>query len=228
MISDDAKDLIRNCLNFDIKKRFSADQALNHNWIKGFKSKELFNQIKNFALVKKFMDNLKNYKSDSIIQETALAYLVHNFPQINDVINACKLFNTLDVNNDGKITKEELFQGLKNIYKDEKIVKSDVDTIFKNIDMDSNGFIEYEEFVRGAVNKKKFLNENILRYAFKYFDKNNTGYINYEQIKTIFGSRIKNQKNIESQLKLIIREVDSNGDGKINFEEFSSIMKKLI
>ena len=228
MISNEAKDLIKNCLNIDPKKRISAENALNHNWIKGFKSKETFNQIKSFTLIKKFMDNLKNYKSDSIIQETALAYLVHNFPQINDVINACKLFNTLDVNNDGKITKEELFQGLKNIYKDEKIVKSDVDTIFKNIDMDSNGFIEYEEFVRGAVNKKKFLNENILRYAFKYFDKNNTGYINYEQIKTIFGSRIKNQKNIESQLKLIIREVDSNGDGKINFEEFSSIMKKLI
>ena len=25
----------------------------------------------------------------------------------------CKLFNTLDVNNDGKITIEELFKGLK-------------------------------------------------------------------------------------------------------------------
>ena len=228
MISDDAKDLIRNCLNFDIKKRFSADQALNHNWIKGFKSKELFNQIKNFALVKKFMDNLKNYKSDSIIQETALAYLVHNFPQINDVVNACKLFNMLDTDNNGKITRDELFAGLKKIYRDEKIVQKDVDTIFKNIDMDGNNFIEYEEFVRGAVNKEKFLTENILRFAFRYFDKNNSGYIDYEQLKTIFGSRIKDQSKIKSLLNLMIKEVDSNSDGRISFEEFTTIMKKLL
>jgi calcium-dependent protein kinase len=38
MVSDDAKDLIKNCLNFEHKKRFSADQCLNHTWIKGFKS----------------------------------------------------------------------------------------------------------------------------------------------------------------------------------------------
>ena len=228
MVSDDAKDLIKNCLNFDHKKRFSADQCLNHNWIKGFKSKELFNQLKNFSLVKKFMDNLKNYKSDSIIQETALAYLVHNFPQINDVVNACKLFNILDSNNDGKITREELLVGLKKIYKDENIVQKDVDIIFKNIDMDGNNFIEYEEFVRGAVNKEKFLTENILRFAFRYFDKNNSGFIDYEKLKNIFGSRIKDQNKIKSQLTLMIKEVDSNGDGKISFEEFTTIMKKLL
>ena len=94
--------------------------------------------------------------------------------------------------------------------------------------MDGNNFIEYEEFVRGAVNKEKFLTENILRFAFRYFDKNNSGFIDYEKLKNIFGSRIKDQNKIKSQLNLMIKEVDSNGDGKISFEEFTTIMKKLL
>ena len=50
----------------------------------------------------------------------------------------------------------------------------DVDQIFKKIDGDNNGYIEYEEFVRAAVDKQMFLNENILKFAFRYFDKDNS------------------------------------------------------
>jgi len=33
-VSDEAKDLIRHLLVLDVNKRFTADQALNHSWIK--------------------------------------------------------------------------------------------------------------------------------------------------------------------------------------------------
>lgn len=60
------------------------------------------------------INNLKSYRRDSVIQETALAYLVHNFPQMKDVVNACKLFNQIDVNGDGKINKQEFFERITN------------------------------------------------------------------------------------------------------------------
>ena len=99
------------------KRRISAQDALLHPWFKENKSKELFNQIKDESAIKKLINNLKAYKKDSIIQETALAYLVHNFPQMKDVVNACKLFNQIDVNGDGKINKQELLRGLQSKYK---------------------------------------------------------------------------------------------------------------
>ena len=226
-VSNNCIDLIKNLLNKNVEERFSAEQALEHAWFKDFKSKELYNKITDRDTIKTLYKNLKNYKRTSVIQETALAYLVHQFPRIKDVINACKLFNQIDKNGDGKISKEELYKGLSGRYKTDNLEK-EVDLIFKNLDMDNNGYIEYEEFVRAAVSKEYFVNENVLRFAFRYFDKDNSGEIEYKEIKELFSKSIEDKDNVEQTLKEIIKEVDINNDGKINFKEFSIVMKKMI
>ena len=211
----------------DPKKRISAQEALTHSWFKENKSKELFNQIKDESTLKKLLNNLKSYRSDSVIQETALAYLVHNFPQMKDVVNACKLFNQIDINGDGKINKQELLKGLQSKMKSPTL-EQDVEEIYKNIDMDNNGYIEYEEFVRAAVSKEKFLSESILRYAFRYFDKDNSGEITFDEIEEVFKESIPDKTKVHESLKKIISEVDANGDGVIDFNEFAFIMKKML
>ena len=227
-LSSNCLDLIKNLLNKNDEERFSAEQALNHVWFQDFKSKELYNRITDHDAIKTLFKNLKNYKRTSIIQETALAYLVHQFPRIKDVINACKLFNQIDKSGDGKISKDELYKGLVGRYKTETLEK-DVDSIFKNLDMDNNGYIEYEEFVRAAVSKEYFLSENVLRFAFRFFDKDNSGEIEFNEIKALFSKSIDDtNNNVEQVLKQIIKEVDINNDGKINFKEFSKVMKKMI
>lgn len=103
----------------------------------------------------------------------------------------------------------------------------DVDTIFKNIDMDNNGYIEYEEFVRAAVSKEYFVDENVLRFAFRYFDKDNSGEITFDEIESVFKESITDKSNVHEALKQIISEVDANGDGIISFNEFADIMKNV-
>ena len=226
-ISQEAKDLIQSCLTMEVSKRISAEEALKHPFLKMNKAKELFNKIKNTDTIRKLVDNLKNYHSISVIQETALAYLVHNFPQKSDVINACKLFNMIDLNGDGKITQQELYEGLNKILKTDTL-KNDVAIIFKNIDMDDNKYIEYEEFVRGAVNKEKFLREEILRFAFRYFDKDGSGEITFDEIEAVFKQSITDKSKVHENLKKIFGEVDLNGDGIITFEEFATVMRKML
>ena len=226
-ISKSAIDLIKKLLVMNVDKRISAEDALNHPWFKEKKAKELYNQIKDENALKKLINNLKNYKSDSVIQETALAYLVHNFPQMKDVINACKLFNQIDTSGDGKITQAELLKGLQSKIKSDTL-EQDVATIYKNIDMDNNGYIEYEEFVRAAVSKEKFLNENVLRFAFRYFDKDGSGEITFNEIEEVFKQSIADKNKVHESLKKIISEVDINGDGVISFDEFSIVMKKML
>ena len=51
------------------------------------------------------MSFIKVYKKDSIKQERALAYLVHNFSKMKDVVDACKLFKLNDINVDETINK---------------------------------------------------------------------------------------------------------------------------
>ena len=226
-VSKSGIDLIQKLLIMDPKKRISAQDAFLHPWFKENKSKELFNQIKDESTLKKLINNLKAYRKDSIIQETALAYLVHNFPQMKDVVNACKLFNQIDVNGDGKINKAELLKGLQAKYKSDTL-EQDVEQIYKNIDMDNNGYIEYEEFVRAAVSKERFINENVLRFAFRYFDKDGSGEITFDEIEDVFKQSITDKAKVHESLKQIISEVDSNGDGIISFNEFSDIMKKML
>jgi calcium-dependent protein kinase len=226
-VSKNAKDLITKLLTSDPHKRISAEEALNHPWFKDNKSKELFNQINDENILKKFVENLKIYKNTSVIQETALAYLVHNFPQLKDIINACKLFNQIDTNCDGKINKEELINGLKSKLKIENL-ESIVASIFKKLDMNNNGFIEYEEFVRAAVDKEIFITDNILYFAFKYFDKDGSGEITFDEIEEIFRKSIPDKSKVHNSLLKIIKQVDVNGDGKISFEEFCRVMKRML
>ena len=226
-LSKNALDLIQKLLTLDINQRISAEQALNHPWFKEYKSQELFNKINNRNTIKKLIENLKKYKRTSVIQETALAYLVHHFTQIKDVVNSCKLFNQIDTNGDGKISKEELLNGFSERYKSDTL-EEDIEEIYKNLDMDNNGYIEYEEFVRAAVSKEYFVKDNALKFAFRYFDKDNSGEITFNEIEELFSQSIPDRTKVHETLTNIIKEADINEDGKINFDEFSKVMKRML
>ena len=226
-LSKNALDLLGKLLTMDVNKRITVQEALDHPWIKEHNSKELYNKILDEKIAEKLLNNLKKYKKNSILQETALAFLVHNFPQMKDVINACKLFNQIDLNGDGKITGEELYLGLKQRLKTDSL-EDDVRNIFKNLDMNNDGYIEYEEFVRASVGKEKFMGENVLKFAFRFFDKDDSGKITFSEIETVFKNSVNDKEHVDEALNKIIGEVDINRDGKISFEEFSRVMKKML
>ena len=226
-LSKSCLDLLKKLLISDPDKRIGANDALNHKWFRENNSKELYNTIKDQRAIKILIHNLKTYKRDSIIQEVALAYLVHNFPQMKEVVTANKLFHQIDLDGDGKINKNDLLKGLRN-KTDSKALEKDIDKIYRNIDMDNNGYIEYEEFVRAAVSKEKFINENILKFAFKYFDKDDSGEVTRSELEAVFKQGISDQNKMQEALDKIINEVDENGDGIIQYEEFVHIMKKML
>ena len=94
--------------------------------------------------------------------------------------------------------------------------------------MDNNGYIGYEEFVRAAVTKEYFVKDNVLKFAFRYFDKDNSGEITFDEIEQLFSQSISDKTKIHETLTKIIKEVDANNDGKINFDEFSKVMKRML
>ena len=58
----------------------------------------------------KLIDNLMKYRSDNILRCAVIALLVHNSIQLNQAHDAVKLFNQIDKNGDGKISKDELYE----------------------------------------------------------------------------------------------------------------------
>ena len=233
IISEDAKNLVKGLLQIDPKKRYSAQDALNHKWFQSekIKTNKSAYDIKH-RQVNKLVDNLIKYRSDNILRCAVIALLVHNSIQLNQAHDAVKLFNKIDKNGDGKITREELFNGLQPYKKEitDEELRKQVDTIFNNIDTDHNNHIEYEEFVRAAIDKNNFLSVNFLQFAFNYFDKDHDGGITYEEVKNKFyqNDKNKNSYKAQEQLQKAFNDIDINGDGKLSFEEFGKMMENII
>lgn len=226
-ISKNGLDLLQKLMEYKPEKRISAEDALNHSWFKDHKSKELINQIKDEKVIKDFINNFKHFKEYSIIQKTTLMYLVHNFPQMRDIVNACKLFNKIDNNNDGKINKEELLKGVQKYTGNEEL-EENVNFVFNNVDSNNNGLIEYEEFVCGAINKNIFINEKILKFAFKYFDKDGNGEITINELEKVFEKNIPDKNYTKNYLEAIMKDVDLDKDKKISYNEFCTIIKQML
>ena len=225
-----AKDLVGKLLERDNKKRINAETALNHPWFDVFKSKEILNDIQHKEMIKRFVNNLKNYRRTSLIQETALTYLVHNYPDLDQVVNACKLFGKIDINGNGKITLIDLTNGLCKLLKN-KNMEEDAKRIIENLDVEGTNYLYYEEFIKAAVDKKIFLDEEALKLKFSFFDKEKKGVITFDSILNIFKDSTKKDDNInlEEELKKLINEMNlSSNNLSIDFSSFSQLMSNIL
>ena len=222
--SPEVRDLISHLLEKDINKRFSAKEALNHIWFKKFDGRKLFGNFEEKD-IQPYIDNLFNYSYTSKIQPLVIAFLVHNLPSTESCHDILKLYRYLNKSGDCKLTKDELIKGLKKFRNIEEI-EAKVDNLFRLLDADINGFIEYEEFLRACIDKKELFNDEYLKYAFKFLDRNNNNVLSSEQIISSF--IVSKKKNELFKLSIInaINEVDQDEDGKINFEEFKILMLK--
>ena len=219
------QDLIADLLEKNVDKRLNAEKALTYEIFKVYKCKETINKV-NLKEVKPYFDNIKKYKRHNIFQETAISYLIHNC-EIEEVPVALKLFNLLDINDNGKIAFNEFLDGLNKI-SGETFNKEEGKQIFLNLDSNKNNYIEQEEFVKAAVDKKVFLTEKMLKFAFDFFDVDNSGLITVEDIREIFKDNINCDKKATDEFNNIIQVIDKDNDGKINYDEFSTFMQTLL
>jgi len=207
-------------LEKDPNVRISASEAISHPFFNTYKEANQLEKEK----IQLFISNLKKYKADYKLQQAAIALIVHNMPHSEEIRELEQAFRLIDDNGDGRLTKEEMFKGYKKIFnKPDEEIKKDVENIFLAVDADKNGYLEYEEFIRACVDKEKLLNNNNLRFAFNFFDKDGSGSITCDEIKEVFCSGGSNNNfNIDK----IIKDIDTNGDGEVSFDEFKEMMKK--
>ena len=128
-----------------------------------------------------------------------------------ETIELRKTFQSLDTNNDGMLSYEEIVDGYKKIFNSQN-PEADAKNVFEMVGHDGSGFISYEEFIKATVDLKNVLSEQKIEQAFKLFDKNGDGSISANEIKEVLGKGA----NISDQIwDEIIREVDVNGDGEV-------------
>ena len=216
--SNEVQDLVKQLLEVNVANRLSAAEALKHPWFVKFDSKRLYKNIE-VNKVEMYIDRLMHYQINSKFQQMVLAFIVHNVPDSEETKDILKIFRQFNENDDGKLTKNELFNGLAKYVKTNKL-KQYINDLFLILDGAGRGYIEYEEFLRACIDKHNVLSDEHLVYAFNFFDKNNTGRINVEAIKANFIDSTVS----EEVFKNIFNEIDINQDGEIDFAEFKAMM----
>ena len=216
--SEEVQDLVHKLLNVNIKKRLSAHEALGHPWFKKFNGKSLYSNISDEE-IKVYLQRLRHFQINSKFQQMVLAFIVHNINDNDEIKDILKIFRLFNINDDGKLTKNELYHGLIKYYNEEDIRK-EINDIYFMLDGADRGFLEFEEFLRACLDKKKLLSDENLLYAFNFFDKDFTGKISVDKIKATFVENSVKNEVFEN----ILNEIDHNQDGEIDFKDFKNMM----
>lgn len=69
----------------------------------------------------------------------------------------------------------------------------EVKDIFKKLDFNGNGSIDYSEFLIATIDMAVLMTEKKMKEAFNLFDNQNSGIICSEQIKTVLSGNTKQQ-----------------------------------
>ena len=182
-----------------------------------------------YEIIKGLLSNLEKEKSSKLIKCSVMAYLVHINSNIKEYTDASKLFNSLDLDHDGKLDKTELKNAfIKYFSLSEEQAINKVNYIFKNIDTDKNQLLESEEFIRGCINPDIFYSPKYLKVAFDHFDIDCNGKISISEIEEKFFQNSKIGSKSKEKLQIMFNQMDVNKDGYISFDEFSYFIKGAI
>lgn len=150
-----------------------------------------------------------------------ITFIVVQLTEKEELVEQQKAFTMLDVDNDGKLGKQELIDGYYRIFKDMKIAEHHVNSIFAKVDGDGSGEIDYSEWLVATIDKDKLLTHEKLTAAFQLFDKDGGGTISAEEVKEELCG-VNGSVQIDDEIwQKIIMDVDTDGNGELDFEEFS-------
>ena len=216
-ISDKAKDLIKKCLIYDKNKRITAQEALKHEFFADDINPH--NIFEDKIDSKNALISLKNYSQQSKLYQIVLAFLSHNFADKIELNKLKKIFYKIDLNLDGKLSREELDKAYKEAGMEMK--NDQLNKVMESIDFDGNGFIEYEEFIRVTLPKEQLFTEKNLKNAFDMLDLDKNGSISLNEFKEILGIRKIKDKNVNREL---MKEIPIHGKEEMTFEQFKKIL----
>ena len=216
-LSSYAKQLIRKMLTYNPKDRISIEEALTDEWFKVVLKKE------EKILNKNVLMNIRNFNTKNKMQQSIYFFLVNHMASKEERRELINTFKALDTNSDGVLSKDELLEGFKKI--DTNLTEADVEALMDRIDHNKSKAIDYTEFVAAAIDRKNLLSEEKMQTCFNMFDKDKSGKISVNELKTM----LQGNTVVDDKVWLdLIRQADQNDDGEIEYDEFRDLLLKMI
>ncbi|GFZ09261.1 calmodulin-domain protein kinase cdpk isoform 2 [Actinidia rufa] len=212
-ISESAKDLVRKMLVRDPRRRLTAKEVLCHPWVQDH------GVAPDKPLDPAVLSRLTQFSAMNKLKKMALRVIAGCLSD-EEIAELKEMFKTIDADNSGQITFEELKAGLKRY--GANLNESEIYDLMQATDLDNSGTIDYGEFIAVTLHLNKIEREDHLFAAFSYFDKDGSGYITQDELQQAceeFGL-------VDIRLEEMIQEVDQNNDGRIDYNEFVAMMQQ--
>ena len=213
-LSEAAKDLMRHLLDSDPKRRYTAQQVLEHPWLTTERSRE--------PIHADHVAKLSGFRVLTLIK-TGMRDLLHQAEQ--------DLFDELDENGDGFISRDELSKGLKAV--GFELSETEIDAFLKLVDTNGDQVISREEFK--DVLAKRFDHDlaptvehaslEDLATLFKAYDKNGDGYISADDVHhvlTLLGSHTS-----RSVVQNEWEQLTGDANGLVTFAQFVKYVREI-
>ncbi|XP_010317648.1 calcium-dependent protein kinase isoform X1 [Solanum lycopersicum] len=214
-ISNSAKDFVKKILVKDPRARLTAAQALSHPWVReGGDASEIPLDIS-------VLSNMRQFVKYSRLKQFALRALASTLDE-EEIADLRDQFSAIDVDKNGVISLEEMRQALA---KDLpwKMKESRVLEILQAIDSNTDGLVDFPEFVAATLHVHQLEEHNSTKWqqrsqaAFEKFDVDKDGFITPEELKMHTGLR--------GSIDPLLEEADIDKDGKISISEFRRLLR---
>ena len=213
-ISKKAKNLISKLLVTDPRKRYTAQQALEHPWIKDRLPPP--SEVKATSMI---IQNLKQFRTIQKFKKEVLNILV-TFLSEKEIKKLTEAFRYCDRGNTGEITVDDLKRVLKESHFGS--TQQEIDKILEELGINDQDTIRYSEFLAATMDSKLYLSKETIWTAFKFFDIDNSNAITVENVQEVMKRAGKNYS--DNEIRAMVQEVDFRKGGKISFEEFCQML----
>ena len=221
-VSNMCKDFVSKILIRQVERRLTAGEALEHPFIQRF-----INNSDN-ALV--LNPNIKNlFKVNKKYGYSSLQNEIINMLEKCDFLHDFQMewvkyyFKYCDKNGDNYLSLDEL----KLVVGNDVEMNDNINWIYSVIDVNGDGKISLNEFIRVRLYLKLIENEWRLKRIFDILDTDKNGSISPSEFEKAFisfsGIDVNDEssiKGINDKINTIVKECDINGDGCIDYNEF--------
>jgi len=209
-VSEDAKSLVKNLLTRNPKDRCTAQEALEHDWIK-LHAPRATNKLQD-----DLVDSLSAFRRKNRLKQAALSIVASEIDD-EQIRHLRETFTALDANGDGLLTYIEIKTGA---LKAGLEVPAELEELFEG---DRDAVIDYTEFLAATLDLRNHLSDDIVRVAFGMFDLDGNGKIAAKDISKVFTDLRGTERNLQSED--IINKYSSEQDGALDYEDFHKMLR---
>ncbi|CAD8085524.1 unnamed protein product [Paramecium primaurelia] len=213
-INDDAFKLISDMINPDFKMRPSAKECLKFKFFKTIRRSSM--KITSALL------RVKEFQRKNELKLILLSLMIEYLMPKEERDKIAQTFYKIDLNNDGKISKTELYQQYLQRSGKEDQAREEVDKIFSQLDINGNQFLEFNEFLIASCNKTDLLNEENLKNFFNKLDRDRSKQISANELKVFFYNTNLSQSDWQQVIQLGQNKEETNH--KMSYQEFVSLL----